>query len=72
MQYNDLNCPQFFVGEAMPTARAILKASQRLATELATTNSPCSNQEYLAYFSSAAVVLSTLTTHNLQMEDWNA
>ena len=72
MQQHDLDCPQFSVGEVMPTARTILKASRRLAVELAAMDPPCNTQEYLTYFASAAAVLTALTTHNLMMEEKSA
>jgi hypothetical protein len=72
MQFEDPNCPLISVGEAMPMARQILKGGVRLAAELASRNSPCSNQEYLTHLSNATAVLTALVAHNLKMDGQNA
>lgn len=66
------NHPQFIVSDATPLAREILKASLRLASELAAKNSPCTRQEYLSYVTNASMVLTKIAIHNLYMDDQNA
>jgi hypothetical protein len=66
------NCPQFIVSDATPLAREILRASLRLASELAVINSPCTRQEYLSFVTNASAVLSNIAIHNLNMDGQNA
>lgn len=72
MHYSNPNCPRIYVSDAMPMAREILKGSLRLASELASINSPCSLEEYLTHLANASSVLSKIVIHNLTMDGQNA
>jgi hypothetical protein len=66
------NYSQFIISDATPLTREILKASLRLASELAAKNSPCTRQEYLSYVTNASAVLTKIAIHNMRMDGQNA